>query len=234
MPERIVGVLGGMGPEATVDFLREIIRLTPAEKDQDHIPVIVYSDPRVPERTTAILHGGEDPTPYLLRAAVTLEKAGAGILAMPCNTAHYYLPRIKNAVGIPILDMIEETYASTRDFTGGSGFVGLLATQGTVQSGVYHHVFERHGVKVLVPDAKDQECIQGGIFQIKAGSYDLVRQDTFEIIGSKLAAAGAAAVILGCTEIPLGFNVNRVGYPVVNATRVLAQAAVDWALGKRA
>lgn len=234
MPDRVVGILGGMGPEATVDFMREIIRLTPAEKDQDHIPVITYSDPRVPERTAAILHGGEDPTPYLVRAAVALEKAGAGILAMPCNTAHYYLPRLKNEVSIPILDMIEETYASTRELLGGSGLVGLLATRGTIQSGVYHNVFARHGARVLVPDAQDQERIQEGIFQIKAGSYDGARQGTFESIGSKLAAAGAAAIILGCTEIPLGFHVHRVDYPVVNATRVLAQAAVDWALGKRA
>ncbi len=234
MPDRIVGILGGMGPEATVDFLREIIRLTPAKKDQDHIPVIIYSDPRVPERTAAILHGGEDPTPYLVQAAVTLEKAGAGILAMPCNTAHYYLPRIKNEVGIPILDMIEETYSSAREQIGGAEVVGLLATRGTIQSGVYHNVFARHGVKVLVPDARDQDCIQEGIFQVKAGSYDGARQGSFESIGSKLAAAGAAAVILGCTEIPLGFNANRVSYRVVNATRVLAQAAVDWALGRRA
>jgi aspartate racemase len=234
MPDRVVGILGGMGPEATVDFLREIIRLTPAKKDQDHIPVITYSDPRVPERTAAILRGGEDPTPYLVRAAVALEKAGAGILAMPCNTAHYYLPRLKNEVGIPILDMIEETYSSTREQIGRAEVVGLLATQGTIQSGVYHNVFARHGVKVLVPDASDQDRIQEGIFQVKAGSYDGARQGTFESIGSKLAAAGAAAVILGCTEIPLGFNANRVDYPVVNATRVLAQAAVDWALGRRA
>lgn len=233
MPDRIVGILGGMGPEATVDFMREIIRLTPARRDQDHIPVITYSDPRVPERTAAILHGGEDPTPFLVRAAVTLERAGAGILAMPCNTAHYYLPRLKTAVDIPILDMIEETYAKSREQTGGAKVVGLLATQGTIESGVYHNVFARHGVEVLVPDAQDQIRIQEGIFQIKAGSYDGPSQGTFESIGLKLASAGASAIILGCTEIPLGFNPSRVAYPVVNATRVLAQAAVDWALGRR-
>ncbi len=233
MPDRILGILGGMGPEATVDFLREIIRLTPARKDQEHIPVITYSDPRVPERTAAILHGGEDPTPFLVRGAKILEKAGAGILAMPCNTAHYYLSRIIAEVGIPVLDMIEETYLKTRAQIGKVEVVGLLATQGTIQSGVYHSVFAHHGLRVLVPDAGDQARIQGSIFHVKAGTYDTSRQDTFEYIGSKLAADGAAAVILGCTEIPLGFNPDRVDYPVINATRVLAQAAVDWALGKR-
>jgi aspartate racemase len=234
MTDRIIGILGGMGPEATADFYREIIRLTPAKTDQDHIPVVIYADPRVPERTQAILHGGEDPGPSLIRGAMALEKAGAGILAIPCNTAHYFLSRIGPNVSIPILNMIEETYQSIRARTGDIRRVGLLATIGTIRSGVYGEVFARHDVEVVVPEASDQKCIQQAIFQVKAGSYDRARQDIFEGIGSVLVAAGAQVVILGCTEIPLGFDISRVAYPVVNATRVLAQAAVDWALGKRA
>lgn len=233
MPDRIIGIIGGMGPEATADFFREIIRLTPAQKDQDHIPVMIYSNPRIPERTQAILQGGEDPTPYLIESAQILAKAGAGILAVPCNTAHYFLPQVRPKVDIPILDMIEETYLCTRARIGNAGAVGLLATTGTIRSGVYRALFARHGVDVLVPAQADQERIQQAIRSIKADSYDRARQDTFERIGATLVEAGAQAVILGCTEIPLAFNMERVGYPVVNATRVLAQAAVDWALGKR-
>ncbi len=233
MPDRIIGIIGGMGPEATADFFREIIRLTPAQKDQDHIPVMIYSNPRIPERTPAILQGGEDPTPYLIESAQILAKAGAGILAVPCNTAHYFLPRVRPIVEIPILDMIEETYCHTRTQVGDAGAVGLLATSGTIRSGVYRDVFARHGFDVLVPAQEDQDRIQQSILQIKADSYDRARQDIFESIGASLIKAGAGAVILGCTEIPLAFNVERVDYPVVNATRVLAQAAVDWALGKR-
>jgi aspartate racemase len=233
MTDRIIGILGGMGPEATADFYREIIRMTPAKADQDHLPIIIYADPRVPERTQAILHGGEDPLPHLIRGAVALEKAGAGILAIPCNTAHYYLSRIGPNVSIPILNMIEETYKSIRARTGDIRRVGLLATIGTIRSGVYDEVFARRDVEVVVPEAADQERLQQAIFQVKAGSYDRARQDIFEGIGSVLVAAGAQVVILGCTEIPLGFDTSRVEYPVVNATRVLAQAAVDWALGKR-
>jgi aspartate racemase len=233
MPRRTIGILGGMGPEATVDFYREIIRLTPAEKDQEHIPVVIHSNTQVPERTQAILHGGEDPTPYLLESALLLERAGAGMVAVPCNTAHYFLPRVRPRVRIPILDMIEETFASTRARIEGLRAVGLLATWGTVESGVYRDAFAKHGVEVLVPDADDQKSIQQSIFQIKAGSYDCGRQDVFERIGAELAARGAQAVILGCTEIPLAFKEARAEYTVVNATAVLAQAAVDWALGKR-
>jgi len=234
MTDRIIGILGGMGPEATADFYQEIIRLTPAKTDQEHIPVIIYADPRVPERTRAILQGGEDPVPHLIKAAVALERAGAGILAIPCNTAHYFLPRIGPKVSIPILNMIEETYASIRARTGDIRRAGLLATRGTIGSGVYGEAFARHGVEVVVPEASDQERLQQAIFQVKAGTYDRTGQDLFERIGSSLIAAGARVVILGCTEIPLGFDVSRADYPVVNATRVLAQAAVDWALGKRA
>jgi len=232
MPDRIIGIVGGMGPEATADFFREIIHLTPAKKDQDHIPVLIYSNPRIPERTKAIVQRGEDPTPYLIESARILEWAGAGILAVPCNTAHYFLPRVRPEVNIPILDMIEETYRSTCAQVGNARAVGLLATKGTIESGVYRDVFARHGVEVLVPGAGDQDRVQQAIFLIKAAAYDRARQDTFETIGATLAGAGAEAVILGCTEIPLAFDTARVNYPVVNATRVLAQTAVDWALGR--
>ena len=233
MHARTIGILGGMGPEATVDFFREIVKLTPAETDQDHIPVIVYSDPRVPERTQAILHGGEDPSPYLIRAAVTLEKAGAEILAMPCNTAHFFLNKIRVEISVPILDMIEETYGGVCACAAGARAVGLLATRGTIMSGVYSGTFSRHGMQILVPDEDDQARVQESIFHIKSGKYDTARQDVFERIGARLIARGAACVILGCTEIPLGFRPDRVDYPVINATRCLAQAAVNWALGKR-
>ena len=109
MPDRIIGILGGMGPEATVDLFREITRLTPAEKDQDHVPVLVYSNSKIPDRTTAMLEGGEDPMPALIESARVLERAGAGVLVIPCNTAHYYLPELQKKVGIPILNMIVET-----------------------------------------------------------------------------------------------------------------------------
>jgi aspartate racemase len=231
MPDRIIGIIGGMGPEATVDFYREIIRLTPAQRDQDHIPVLIYSNPRIPERTQAILHGGEDPTPYLTEAAELLEKAGAGLLAVPCNTAHYFLPRVRPKVTVPILDMMEETLARAHLRIRDLKAVGLLATAGTVQSGIYRDVFARHGVSVLAPNAGDQEDIMRSIRMIKADTYDRSRQQTFETIGTRLVDDGAQAVILGCTEIPLAFNTDRVRYPVVNATRALAEAAVQWALG---
>lgn len=229
---RMLGIIGGMGPEATVDFYREIIRATPARKDQEHLPVVIYSNPQIPERTKAILEGGESPLPRMIETARLLEKAGAGILAMPCNTAHYYHAQLQASVKIPILHMIEETLgAFTRRLSDGR-FAGLLSTTGTVRSGIYQNTFARQRIEVLVPGEADQSLIMGGIERIKAGTHDRDTAHMFESIGSGLVKSGAQAVILGCTEIPLAFDEGRVDYVALNATRILAQAAVAWALGR--
>jgi aspartate racemase len=233
MLERVVGILGGMGPQATVDFYREILILTPGVKDQDHMRVLIYSNPKIPDRTAAILDGGEDPLPHRLESARLLERAGAGILAIPCNTAHYFLPRLQPEIGIPVLDMILETLLDLRTQAPQVRTVGLLAATGTVRSGIYHRTFHEHGIKVVVPDDVDQPKVQDGIRRIKAAAHNRETCETFHAIADKLIAAGAEAIILGCTEIPLAFDQKGVPYLCLNATRSLAQAAVDWALGKR-
>ena len=221
-----------MGPEATLDLYREIIGLTPARRDQDHIRVLIYSNPKIPDRTRAISESGENPLPYLIESAGLLERSGAGIIAVACNTAHYFLAEMQESIGIPILDMIEETYRTARSLLPEAKTVGLLAAVGTVRGGIYGKVFGRTGVKVLVPDHADQRRVQAGILQIKARAHDRSTQDTFESVGARLMKAGAEAIILGCTEIPLAFDPNGVDYPSLNSTRILAQAAVDWARGK--
>jgi aspartate racemase len=233
MSDRIIGVLGGMGPAATADFYWEIIKLTPARRDQDHIPVLIYSNPRMPDRTRAILEGAEDPLPWLLEAAVTLERGGAGMIAIPCNTAHYYLPQIQASVRIPVLNMVEETCLTVRSQFPRARAVGLLAATGTVQCKIYHQVCERQGMQLITPSEEDQARVHNAIFQVKGGDRDGTAGGVFESIGEGLIRMGAEAVILGCTEIPVAFNPRRVEYFSLSSTRVLAQAAVDWALGKR-
>lgn len=232
MSDRIIGILGGMGPQATLDLYREIISLTPAEKDQDHIKVLIYSNPKIPDRTSAILSGGESPLPQLVESAKILEQAGAGILTVPCNAAHYFVPEIQKHVTIPILNMIEETCKAVQTLMPEVKAVGLLAATLTVKGGLYRKVFNKVGIKVLEPNEANQQRVHAGIFQVKAKSYGASTCDTFESIGASLIKAGAGVVILGCTEVPLAFDSERVGYPSLNATRVLAQAAVNWALEK--
>jgi len=233
MFDRMIGILGGMGPGATADLFQEIIALTPAIRDQDHIRVLIYSNPKIPDRTRAILENGEDPVPPLLESARLLEKAGAGILAIPCNAAHYFVPQVQAQIGIPILNMIGETCREFRSRLPNASTAGLLAASGTVRSGIYQTVFDCAGVDVITPDNGEQELVQAAIQKIKAGVQDSAIRATFESVGGRLAEAGAQAVILGCTEIPLAFDPACVNYPTLNATRILAQAAVDWALGRR-
>jgi len=231
---RMFGIIGGMGPEATVDFYREVLRLTPARNDQEHIPVLIYSNPQIPERTKAILEGGVSPLPMLVETARLLEQAGAGALAMPCNTAHYYFEPLQSSIQVPIFHMIKETADGFSRRVPDGRRVGLLATTGTVRSGIYQQIFDRKNIDVLTADPVDQDSIMDGIRKIKAATHDEVTALMFEAIGARLVKSGAQAVILGCTEIPLAFNESRAGYLTLNATRILAQAAVDWALGRRA
>lgn len=222
-----------MGPEATLDLYRDIIRLTPAKKDQDHIRVLIYSNPKIPDRTKGIDHSGESPVPSLIESAQVLEKGGAGIIAMPCNAAHHYLAEIQEQVSIPIIDMIEESCRWICTRFPGWQTVGLLASNGTVVSGVYSKTLGRKAISVLLPSEADQERTQTAIDQVKLGVHDLATRQTFESVGLRMVEAGAEAIILGCTEVPLAFNLENVGYPIVNPTRILAEAALDWALGKR-
>jgi aspartate racemase len=231
LPDRIIGILGGMGPEATLDLYRQIIRLTPAVKDQDHIQVLIYSDSKIPDRTKAIAENGESPLPYLIHSARLLEQSGAGIIAIPCNTSHHFLPGIQEKVKIPILNMIEETCRTLLTRLPETKIVGLLATIGTLRSRIYEKVLSGTGAKVLAPDRVDQEKIQVAVARVKAGIHDRSTRDIFESAGLELMRSGAEAVILGCTEIPLVFDPESVDYPCLNSTLILAQAAVDWALG---
>jgi aspartate racemase len=232
MPDRIIGILGGMGPEATLDLYRHIINLTPATRDQEHVRVLIYSNPKIPDRTKAIAESGISPLPELIHTAKILELGGAGIIAMPCNTAHYFLPQMQKEVSIPILDMIEETCRTLCQSLPDATKVGLIAALGTVHSGVYHRSLARAGIEIIVPRPEDQQRIQAAIGQVKAGAQGRSTQETFQSIGNRLVEAGAKAVILGCTEVPLAFEPNEVGYPSLNSTRILAEAAVAWALEK--
>lgn len=232
MAERIIGILGGMGPEATADLFVEIIRLTPAKRDQDHFPVLIFSNPAIPDRTSAILGSGEDPVPAMVQGALRLQNAGAGIVAVPCNAAHFFFPRMESCLSIPVLNMIEETCSCIRSCHPGLRTVGLLAATGTVRCGVYRHACEKAGLDLIEPDETSQARIHQAITEVKEGIHAQHTGLSLESVGADLVRRGAGAVILGCTEIPLAWNPDRVDYPFINATRVLAQAAVNWASGR--
>jgi aspartate racemase len=217
---KTVGVLGGMGPAATAEFFRRLVDATPARTDQEHLHVIIDNDPHVPDRTSAILRGGPSPVEALAAMARRLERAGADLLVMPCNTAHAYIEGIRASVSIPALDMICETVA-TIDWSS----VGLLATDGTIQTGLYQEACKARGVRVVVPDPADQRLIMASIAGIKRGEDPRRVEEEMEPIVRRLEREGAEAVIAGCTEISL---VPGDGMPVpwIDALDCLVEATL--------
>ena len=227
----MIGILGGMGPEATLDLYQHIINLTPASRDQDHLRVLIYSNPKIPDRTLAIADGGESPLISLVDSARLLEAAGADIIAMPCNAAHHYLSQMRETIRIPILDMIAETSGVFRRRFPEAKAMGLMASDGTVHSRIYHMAFESEGISVILPSASEQSFIQSAIVQVKAGVHTEATRQQLLVIGERLIHAGARAIVLGCTEIPLVFDSKAFPHPSLNSTRILAEAAVNVALG---
>jgi aspartate racemase len=195
---KTVGVLGGMGPMATVEFFRRVVVATPAETDQEHLRILIDNDPRVPNRTDAILHRGPSPVPRLQAMARWLEAAGADLLVMPCNTAHIYIEEVRASVSIPVLDMIFEAVAAIDRSS-----VGLLATDGTIAAGLYREACEPRGVRVVVPNPADQRSIMDAIASIKRGENPRRVEKEIKPIVCRLERGGAEAVIAGCTEMSL-------------------------------
>ena len=223
----IVGIFGGMGPEATANFYAEIVRLTPAKKDQEHLPVLIYSLPQVPDRSTCIASGSREIVPYLTHAVKKLERAGASFIAIPCNTVHYYHADMQRAVRIPVLNMITETADAVQREHPRAKTIGLLATSGTVRSKLYENEFTQRGLKVLLPRETTQQCcVMDAVYSIKSGGSKQTQATLLAKAAEELIARGAEVIVLGCTEIPLAFDVKRSRVPVVNATQVLARAAI--------
>ena len=239
--KKIIGILGGMGPLATADLFQKIIDLTEAKKDQDHARVLIDSNTNIPDRTAAILSGGEDPVPELTASAKLLEQAGAGLLIMPCNTAHYFYSRVSASVSVPVISIIEET--AKRVKAEGYEAALILATDGTIRSGVYETVFDRYGIRSVYPDANTQKGVMDLIYKgVKAGITDLdspandpelcrlLRADTDAVNRTIEENCGDPALkcipILACTELPLAAKLYGFRGPAVDPTETLAMAAI--------
>jgi aspartate racemase len=226
MSEKTIGILGGMGPEATADLFYRIVKATPVERDQDHPRTIVYSNSKVPDRTPAIVGEGESPLPEMLMAARSLEGAGADFLIIPCNTAHYFIEELRSALGIPVLHMIEMTARHAAREYPDAKTVGLIATDGTLISGIYERFFGEAGMEVLVPTVELQHRAMEAIYEhIKKGDLDAGRKISLDV-AQDLVGRGADLVICGCTEISLVLKDGDIAVPVVDPLQVLAEVAV--------
>ncbi len=222
MNNATIGILGGMGPAATVELFRRIVAYTPAQCDQDHIPIVIDNNPKIPDRGPFLLEGGPDPRPALCHSARKLERMGASFIAMPCNTAHVFLPYLRKAVRIPFIDMIAETAKLIT-----KPRVGLLATEATVRTGLYHNACAVYGIEVITPLPDDQARLMGIIYAIKGGVFGF--KGELQGIAARLRERGAQALIVGCTELSLIVSPDDFAGPIYDALDILAQTAVRWA-----
>lgn len=227
--ERVIGIVGGMGPEATLRLFELLIAATPARRDQDHLRILIDSNPKIPDRTAAVLGEGSDPLPALFASAVLLQRAGADFLLIPCNTAHHWLPELQEKLEIPILDMVRETVAAVAARTPRLERVGLLATTGTVRTGLYPRALTGAGIAVVETTPREQESVMRVIYGIKAGNR-AVGSDLVQV-GRNLIERGAQGLILGCTELSLVPEMTELGCPLFDPLAILARRAVAIAKG---
>ena len=224
-----IGILGGMGPEATNQLCALITAHTPAGRDQDHIPVITYNNSLIPSRVQAARGVGESPVPEMIRTARVLEQAGANFLLMPCNLAHLFLPDVQAAIQIELLDMIEETVKHIVEHYPQCRQAGILASTPTLESGLYHRSLQARGRRLLAPeDGEQAEKVMKAIYGsrgIKCGHKEEPRALLTEAAG-RLSASGAELIIAGCTEVSLVLSSDNSPFTVIDPLEIIARVAV--------
>ena len=226
----MIGILGGMGPLATADFFNKVIAATPARGDEDHVPLLIQSDPRVPSRPAAILRGGASPLPALLAGRDRLIAAGAVALAMPCNTAHYWYPDLSVDCPVPFLSIVDASCDEAAARAAPGARIGLIATGATLATGLFDGQLKARGYLPLLPSEADMEnLVLPAIELVKAGQA-AAGGAMVERAVQALLGRGAQAVLLACTETPLALD--AIASPLrarcVDSTGALARACVAW------
>jgi len=229
MKEKVIGILGGMGPEATLNCYSRIITSTPAKTDQEHLRVIIDSNPKVPDRTAAIIDEGESPVPLLVAGCRSLQQAGADFIIIPCVSAHFFLDEIQHQIELPILsifDVVAETLASDHPQI---KTAGLMGTTGTINGGLFQKRLSTEGIETIVPDETHQSKVMEAIYDIKNSQPVRSRaQITSDLVAAadSLISNGARGIIAGCTEIPLALKQEHLSVPYFDALTILARAAI--------
>lgn len=224
--KKSIGILGGMGPMATADLFTKIVANTKASSDAEHIRIYIDNNASIPDRTAAILGDGIDPVPYMTDSLRKLEACGADCIIVPCNTAHYFVPQLQKLTDIPFVNILEATASACATNHPGKT-AAILASKGTLSTGLYEKVLSAHQVKYLIPDASMQDALMRVIYQgVKADADpDYYRAD-MEYVLEGLKKLGADYFILACTELPLAFSNLRLTHTTIDPTLELAKAAI--------
>jgi len=237
MSEKIIGILGGMGPEATIGLFTKIVKGTKVKRDQDHLRILIDNNPKIPDRTLAIQGKVSSPLTQLVRSAKVLEKMGADFIVIPCVTAHHFFEPLQKRIKIPILHLIEETVKHIQTRLKGIRKIGLIATTGTIHTGLFQKAFSNSVIELILPAPEVQrkwvmEAIYGkkGIKAIGPSEHS---KRLILKASESLIQQGAQAILAGCTEIPLVLKEGDLSVPVIDPISILASAAVRKARGKK-
>ena len=221
-----LGILGGMGPAASAEFITRLVQQTPASCDQEHIPFVLWNEPRTPDRSTSMRDGNDYPLPYLKEGILSLKSLGCDYIVIPCNSAHYWYDEM-NTLGVPILHIVDSVVDELKSLDILNQTIGVLGTQGTIEYGIYQQHLESQGWKCIVPDSSEMDYfVQPAIDFIKAGQITEANLLLVKVIDS-LIERGAKAVVLGCTELPLAVReLEQNGIPLVNSIDSLVKKAI--------
>lgn len=229
MREKILGIIGGMGPEATAQLYMKMIKATKVKRDQDHFRIIIDSNPKIPDRTKAILGLGESPVPYIIETAKNLEKMGVDIACIPCMTSHYFFDEIQAGVEMKIMNAFEELNNYLQKNFEGIVKIGVLATTGTRNTKIFEKYLK--DMEIIYPDERFQsdyvmEAIYGEGTGIKSGVTEGRPVELLIEAGNNVIEKGAEVVILGCTEIGLVLKKDSLSKPSVDPMDVMAEFMV--------
>ncbi len=224
---KTVGVLGGMGPAATLDFFARVLAQTKADHDQDHIRLIIDSNPSMPDRNAAIAGTGPSPAPILQEMARGLARAGADLLVMPCNAAHAFLDDVKAATDLPLISIIDVTVEALRASLPQLQRAGILASTGCLDAGLYRKAFTRIGVETIEPVGEERDRFMRVLYRIKSGDMGPSVKSEMRAVAQSLIDKGAEAIVAGCTEVPLVLDATDVAAPLLNSTDCLVLAAIS-------
>lgn len=230
---RRIGVLGGMGPAAAIDLQARILALTPASRDEDHIPVVCWNVPQVPPRVPAILSGGPSPLPALLEGVRALEAAGAEAIAIACNTAHHWADDLRAAMGVPLIDIGEATVREIGHLPRPPRLAALAATRGTLASGFFARRLDAAGIPWIAPDEAAQALLDEAIAAVKSGDAPSGGR-LLALAAGTMHQRGADLLVAACTELPLAARALPPAIALVDTTQALARAVVDFARAPRA
>lgn len=222
--KKILGIIGGMGPGATALLFQKIIDYTDARTDAEHMHIMIDNRPSIPDRTTAILNGDDTPVKKICESGRDLEKMGAELIAIPCNTSHYFYSEIQNSLNVPVINMLEETAKECKKYEFDT--VGVLATTGTKTTAIYDRALNAYGIQVVYPDEQGQNTLMSIIYDyVKAGKK--VDSKMFQEELEQMQKKGAQAFVLGCTELPMVFIDGDMGIKFIDSLDVLAKKSVE-------